>query len=90
MNRAVLTVLRRLGAELGLPFNPAGSEACPCRAGQLYRVDLGGQPFALKLYDEGYHNELTFHHAVAGKGIPVARIHACSDAPGQRRRPEGR
>jgi hypothetical protein len=38
VNGAVLTLLRRLGVELGLPFNPAGSEARPCRAGQLYRV----------------------------------------------------
>jgi hypothetical protein len=50
VNGAVLALLRRLGVELGLPFNPAGSEARPCRAGQLYRVDLGGRPFALKLY----------------------------------------
>jgi hypothetical protein len=34
LNGAVLTLLRRLGVELGLPFNPAGSEARPCRAGQ--------------------------------------------------------
>jgi len=87
VNGAVLTLLRRLGVELGLPFNPAGSEVRPCRAGQLYRVDLGGRPFALKLYDEGYHNELTFHQAVAGTGIPVARIHACGDAPGEVDRP---
>jgi len=79
VNGPVLTLLRRLGVDLGLPFNPGGSEARPCRAGQIYRVDLGGRPFALKLYDEGFHNELTFHQAVAGRGIPVARIHAHGD-----------
>jgi aminoglycoside phosphotransferase (APT) family kinase protein len=83
----VLALLRRLGVELGLPFNQAGSEARPCRAGQLYRVDLGGRPFALKLYDEGYHNELLFHEAVAGTGIPVARIHAFGDGPSEVDRP---
>ena len=78
VNGAVLTLLRRLGVELGLPFNPAGSEVRPCRAGQLYRVDLGGRPFALKLYDEGYHNELTFHQAVAGTGMTTTRPRATS------------
>jgi hypothetical protein len=43
VNGAVLPLLRRLGVELGLRLNPAGSEARPCRAGQLYRVDLVGK-----------------------------------------------
>jgi hypothetical protein len=36
-------------------------------------------------YDEGYHNELMFHTAVAGTGIPVVHIHACGRRPRPRR-----
>jgi aminoglycoside phosphotransferase (APT) family kinase protein len=81
MNDALQTLIRRLARALSLPFDPGGSEPWPCRAGQLFRVRLGDRLFALKLYDEGYFNDLYLYRALAGTGIPMPVVHA-SGPPG--------
>src|SRR4051794_23148138 len=77
MNDAILSLIHGFARALSLPFDPGGSRPWPCRAGQLFRVRLGDRLFALKLYDEGYFNDLYLYRALAGTGIPTPVVHAC-------------
>ena len=80
MNDAVEALIRRLERSLSLTYDAAGSSAWPCRAGELFRVRLGNQHFALKLYEEGYFNDAYLFRALATTPVPVPAIHACDDS----------
>lgn len=42
-------LLRRLSEDLSLPYTEGSEERRACRAGALFRVQLGSKTFALKI-----------------------------------------
>jgi aminoglycoside phosphotransferase (APT) family kinase protein len=80
-------ILRRLADELSLPYDERRTAALPCRAGQLFKVGFGDRLFALKVYDEGYFNDLYLRRALAGTAVPIPAIRACDDTGGELGRP---
>ena len=58
MNAAVEALIRRLERSLPLTYEATETSKRPCRAGDLFRVRFGDRFFALKLYDDGYFNDL--------------------------------
>lgn len=80
MNDAVAALIRRLERTLSLTYDAAASSAWPCRAGELFRLRLGDRYFALKLYADGYDNDLYLYRALATMPIPVPTIHAFDDS----------
>lgn len=80
MNAAIEVLIRRLERSLSLTYEAAGSSKVPCRAGELFRVRFGDRFFALKLYDDGYFNDLYLYRALATTTIPIPLIHACDQS----------
>jgi hypothetical protein len=80
MNDAVEALIRRLERSLSLTYDAAGSCEWPCRAGELFRVRLGDQLFALKLYEQGYFNDAYLFRALATTPVPIPLVHAYDDS----------
>lgn len=77
MNHQIQTLIRRFERAFSLSFEAHRSCPWPSRTGELFRLQLGDRLFALKLYEEGYFNDVYLYQALAAKPVPVPAIYAC-------------
>src|SRR5262245_22544543 len=80
MNAAVEALIGRLERSLSLTYKATGTSTRPSRTGELFRVRFGDRFFALKLYDDGYFNDLYLYRVLATTKVPVPLVHACDES----------
>jgi len=76
----IRALIARFERSFSLPYRAEGSGVRPSRSGELFRIQLGDRLFALKLYEDGYFNDLYFYRTLANAGVPIPKLHAHDDA----------